>query len=92
MTYIGDTYGLKSYGSLKEEMELPENIKRTRHNKVNIITKIDLMARTLDSIRSRAYGCPELDDKKHADLVEELNKKVEEIDRAIDEAFRFGWL
>ena len=83
-------YGLKSY-DLEEELNLPENIKRTRCNKVHIIKRIDLIKRTLDSISFTAKRCPELDNKKHADLVDELSKMIDEIDELVDKALRLGY-
>ena len=88
--YLGDTYGLKLM-SLEEEANAPRNIKNTRNNKVRIIDDCNTIITMMETLRSRAYCCPELDDDAHAKLVEELANLVTDVKRNVNEAFRFGY-
>ena len=88
--YLGKNYGLQPM-SLEEEMNLPNTIRQTRNNKVQIINDCDNIARTIETLRWRAYACPELDDEEHAKLVDEYARLVREIVNKVNEALGFGY-
>ena len=66
-----DIYGVPEM-SVREEMDLPANKRRTLVNKITMIDKCNLMQQALDQIRFRARGIPLLDDDKHAAGVQEM--------------------
>lgn len=70
-----DFYGLEAK-SFAEEMELPENARRTRNNKVEIATKLDMIMHVAETMRSGVKFIPEIDDRQHADLVEEYRNAI----------------
>lgn len=90
LIFVGKDYGLKPL-SLEEVLNQPENIRRTRNNKVKIIDTCDGAIRLIDTIKYRAKGAPELDDDRHSALVQELADKVEAFYKALDDAFRVGY-
>ncbi len=87
---IFKTYGLKEL-SLEEEFNSPKYVKQTRHNKVKIIDTCKHAKNLIETIERRANGAPELDDPKHAALVQELADKVNELYKAIEEACMVGY-
>lgn len=88
--YLGDDYGLR-HMSLKEEANAPQNIKKTRNNKVRIIDDCNAIISMMETLRIRARSCPELDEDGHAKLVEEFASLIVDVKYKADEAFRFGY-
>ena len=88
--YLFHNYGLKPL-TFKEEWDLPQNVRQTSNNKIKIIDTCDGAIRLIDTIKYRAKGAPELDDDRHAALVQELADKVEAFYKALDDAFRVGY-
>lgn len=88
--YIGKDYGLQ-HMSLEEEFNLPKNMKQTRNNKVQIINDCDDITRTIETLRHRAFMCPELDDEAHAKLVDEYAALIRAVREKTNEALRFGY-
>lgn len=86
-----DFYGLEAK-SFAEEMELPENAKRTRNNKVEIATKLDMIMHVAETMRSGVRYILELDDERHADLVERYRNEIQAALAALDGAnkLRYG--
>ena len=82
-------YGIKPM-SLEKEINMPEYAKRTRRNKMEIIDTCNHAKNLIDTIEYRARYAPELDEKKHSDLVNELNDKVKEMYAAIERAWLVG--
>lgn len=89
-SWMLDTYGIKPM-SLEEEFNQPKCAKQTRQNKMKIIDTCDSAERLLKTIRLRAKMAPELDDTKHAELVQEMTDKVNEMYKAVETAFRVGY-
>lgn len=87
---LGDAYGLKPM-SLEEEANAPQNIKNTRNNKVRIIDDCNAIIAMMETIRNRAYRCPELDEDKHAKLVKNFACVVSAVRCEVDMVFRFGY-
>ena len=83
-------YGIKPL-SFEEEWNLPKYAKQTRNNKMKIIDACDHAEHLLETIKMRAKGAPELDDPKHAALVQELADKVKEACKAIEVAGMVGY-
>lgn len=88
--YIFSYYGIKPL-SVEEEWDLPKDTRQTRNNKMKIIDACDHAERLLETIKLRAKGAPELDDPKHAALVQELADKVKEVCKAIEVACGTGY-
>lgn len=83
-------YGLKSL-TFEEEIALPETVRQTRKNKLCIISMCDNVLRNVHLIQDRVREAPELDDKDHSDLIQELAEKVKELVAATDAAYMVGW-
>jgi hypothetical protein len=58
---------------------------------MEIIDTCDHIGRLLATIKMRTAGAPELDDPKHAALVQELADKVKEACKAIEVAGMVGY-
>lgn len=90
---IGRDY-VKIYGlqpmTFEEELAAPENIKRTRRNKIAAIDACAFMRRTLDTIESTARKIPELDDDAHSALVELWMQAIRYAEEQLDEVLRVG--
>ena len=86
---INNVYGLKPM-SLKEEMNAPENIKRTRANKIEAIDTCSFMRRTIDTIELTALKIPELDDDTHSALVEIWMQAIRYAEKKLDEVLMVG--
>ena len=82
-------WGMKPL-TIDEELSLPENERRTRDNKVIIISQITSMRQMIDQIENRAKGIPVKDDPKHAELVEEFRKMVTRANVALESAAMYG--
>ena len=87
---IYEGYGIKPM-SLEEEINLPMLQKQTRQNKIEIIDTCKHMGNLIDTLEWRAKGAPELNDVRHAALVQEMRDKVKEAYKAVEEAFRVGY-
>ena len=87
---IINTYGIKPM-SFEEELNQPKYAKQTRQNKMKIIDTCNSAERLLETIRLRVKMAPELDDPKHAALVQEMMDKVNEMYKAVHEASRVGY-
>lgn len=88
--YIFSYYGIKPL-SVEEEWNLSKYTRQTRNNKMKIIDACDHAERLLETIKMRTAGAPELDDPKHAALVQELADKVKEACKAIEVAGMVGY-
>ncbi len=86
---IIEKYGIKPM-TFEEEWNQPENAKQTRRNKMEIIDTCESVRRTLETIERRARMTPELDDPKHAALVQEFADKVNEVYKAVEAANMVG--
>ena len=86
---IFEKYGIKQL-TFEEELNQPENAKQTRRNKMEIIDTCESVRRTLETIERRARMTPELDDPKHAALVQEFADKVNEVYKAVEAANMVG--
>ena len=86
---IINTYGLQRL-TFEEELNQPKYAKQTRHNKIKIIDTCNLAEGLLETIKYRAKGAPELDDERHAALVQELMDKVNDMYQAIENALMVG--
>ena len=87
---IINTYGLQPM-SLEDEINQPYNAKRTRCNKIIIIDRCKHIEDLIEIIKYRAKMAPELNDPKHADLVQEMTDKVNEAYKAIEAACNVGY-
>lgn len=87
---IINTYGLHPM-SLEDEINQPYNAKRTRCNKIIIIDTCKHMENLIETIKYRAKMAPELNDSRHADLVQEMTDKVNEAYKAIEAACNVGY-
>lgn len=87
---INNTYGLKPM-SIEDEINLPKYAKQTRLNKVKIIDTCKYAESLIETIRWRTRKAPELDDERHAALVQEMMDKVDEMYKAIETACRVGY-
>ena len=76
--------------TFEEELALPENMMRTKKNKINIISRCCSMRRALETIEHRAQGAPLLDDPKHAELVQQLSDIVNEAEKVLWRAAEHG--
>ena len=82
-------FGIKPL-TFDQEMKLPPNVKRTRGNKISIISHCALIRKSLDDIEYRARMAPEEDDQEHADLVAEYRDAVYEAWEAVEKAWSIG--
>ena len=82
-------YGLTPM-NFDEEFNLPDTIRNTRSCKVDIVHWCDHMENAIDVIRSRIKNAPELDDEKHAALVEEFRNKVHRAMEMLNDTAMFG--
>ena len=82
-------YGVPAM-SLKDEMALPVNVKRTMQNKVSIIDKCGLMQRAIDQLRLRVWATPMIDDNTHADAVETWANMTMDAEQILWNIARFG--
>ena len=89
MITLGPDYGLTSM-TFEEEVNLPETVRQTRNNKVQIYHMCESMKRTIDNIEYRAHHCPELEDEQHAALVEEFRNRVHRAMEMLDYADMTG--
>lgn len=87
---IYKTYGIQRL-TLEEEINLPKYAKQTRQNKMKIINTCKHAESLIETIRWRTKGAPELDDERHAALVQEMMDKVNEMYKAIEVACRVGY-
>lgn len=87
---VYEGYGIKPM-SLEEEINLPMLQKQTRQNKIEIIDTCKHMRNLIDTLEWRAKSAPELNDVRHAALVQEMRDKVKEAYKAVEEAFRVGY-
>ena len=87
---IVNTYGLQRL-TFEEELNQPKYAKQTRQNKMKIIDTCEHAESLIETIRWRIKGAPELDDERHATLVQEMMDKVNEAYKAIEDACRVGY-
>ena len=87
---IINTYGLQRL-TFEKELNQPKYAKQTRRNKIKIIDTCNHAENLIETIKRRAKGAPELDDSKHAALVQEMMDKVNEAYKAIEDACRVGY-
>lgn len=83
-------YGIKSL-TFEEGIALPETVRQTRKNKLYIISMCDNVLSNVYIIQNRVREAPELDDKDHSDLIQELAEKVKVLQQATDAAYMVGW-
>ena len=90
--YIGiyKCYGIKPM-TFEEELNQPKYAKQTRYNKMKIIDTCKHAKSLLETIEWRTKGAPELNDEKHAALVQDMYDKVNEAYEAIVTACRVGY-
>ncbi len=70
-----NNYGLEPM-SVEAELNLPENKKKTRNNKVVIVNTCCHIIDLAECIKTRAKWIPEEDDTEHAKLVDALACEV----------------
>lgn len=87
---IFKTYGIRRL-TLEEEINLPKYAKQTRQNKMKIIDTCKHAESLIETIKWRTKCAPELDDERHAELVQEMMDKVNEAYKAIEVAWRIGY-
>lgn len=96
--YFNNTYRnmCKRYGiaplSMEEEAKLPQPVKQTRSNKMDIIDYCDHMAQMIDQIRNCAARIPEDNDNKHADLVQQWKFLVHKANLDLLESANFPYI
>lgn len=83
-------YGLKPM-TPAEEFMTSSYVRQTRDNKILIIDKCNEIIGLLETIKTRTRNAPELDDEKHAALVEELYEKVLDVGNATVKACKVGY-
>lgn len=83
-----ESYGIRPM-SVNEEANLPYYEKQTRNNKIHMIDTCESMRRMLNSIEYRMKRAPELNNKEHAELVDNFRKLMDESFKALDKYFRF---
>lgn len=69
---------------------LPENVRKTREAKYEIMGMIHWMRQSLDQIEERVKGTPEVDDELHANLVEEWAGVIHKAENMLDSAMVYG--
>ena len=72
-------YGLKPI-SLEEEISLPSYVKQTRENKMKIIDTIMWTRTFLNQIELAIIQAPEVDDKEHSELIQEVYETVKKME------------
>lgn len=83
-------YGIKPL-TVEEEFKLPENAKRARQNKMKIIDTSKSTRDLLEMLELRIRMAPELDDELHADLIQQVANKVNDIYKDVMEAYNIGY-
>lgn len=78
-------YGLKPM-TLKEELDAPIPIKKTRGNKVSIVNNCDEIIKVAEDLREYAKRIPEENDPSHMALVQKLEDAISTVKLLIDEA------
>lgn len=87
---IMNQYGLESK-TFKEELALPEAVRRTRNNKVALVTKCEQIIMMATQIQHDAKLFPELNDEKHSQLVQEYTNKINEALLDLEAAEELRW-
>lgn len=82
-------YGIKPL-TVEEELNYPANAKQTRNNKMKIVDMCERIRSLIYVIECRAKGAPELDDAKHAALVQELADKVRDAHSLLKSTWQIG--
>lgn len=82
-------YGLTPM-SLVEEMDASVAVKSTRQNKIEIIDWCEHMKNAIEYIQIRAKNIPEVDDDKHALLVEQFRNNVKYAMDVLNRTASFG--
>ena len=82
-------YGLNPM-TLDEELVAPGTIRNTRRCKIEIIDWCAHMTDAINTIRRDALVIPELDDEKHAALVEEFRNRVHRAMEMLNDTAMFG--
>jgi len=89
-TMIGGDFS-KIYGlqpmTFEEELAAPENIKRTRRNKIALVDLCNNMRHMINQIEFNAKLTPEVDNDHHSGLVEEYTELVRKASKDLDEVF-----
>lgn len=85
-----DQYGLEPK-TFKEELALPEAVRRTRNNKVALVTKCGQIIMMATQIQHDAKLFPELNDEKHSQLVHEYTNKINEALLDLEAAEELRW-
>lgn len=86
--YYDNHYGLKPM-TLEEELNASDNVKSTRRRKIEAIDNISRIRNLLDSIEHTVKTIPELDDGRHAELVDDLATFVLSATRAVERVIFF---
>ena len=89
MSNMERIYGIKLL-TVEEELNYPANAKQTRNNKMKIVDTCEHIKNLINVIECRAKGAPELDDAKHAALVQELADKVRNAQSLLESTWRIG--
>jgi ribosome-binding protein aMBF1 (putative translation factor) len=87
---IFEYYGLE-YMTFEEELNQPQYSKQTRQNKMKIINASKFTRDLLESLENRIRRAPELDDKAHADLIQRVADKVNDIYKDVIETYNIGY-
>lgn len=87
---IGIGYNFLVPHSLEEELALPETVKKTRNNKVEMVHDLVFISRYADWLADRVKRIPEEDDPHHAELVQNLQHLVRTAYREMDRAYSYN--
>lgn len=83
MSTLDKLYGLKPY-TLEDELNLPDAQRRTRNNKVFMVDCLLNMKNQCEFLKDWVRTIPEIDDERHADLVDKLAATVKEARHTFD--------
>ena len=72
--------------SLEECAKLPEAMRQTRNNKVEIINMIDSINKSLENLKLRVKKAPVVDDKRHAQAIQTLRDSINRLSANLDVA------
>ena len=76
--------------TIDQELSMPEMMKKTRLNKIQILACCWSIEKAVETIKARANGAPLLDDPEHAKLVEEFRIIAKQAEIAAWRAAEFG--
>ena len=76
--------------SLVEEIDASVAVKSTRQNKIEVIDWCEHMKNAIEYIQFRAKNIPEVDDDKHALLVEQFRNNVKYAMDVLNRTASFG--